>query len=175
MDCMPHRTSATGDDLRAGSVFAQRARILQAFPDIPFALHRCYALGDKVAVEWGATRYQSGTGLGMVASGTELNMTAMGKARHETRMVTNFDRLQSEKERLALGDDECVFVMSGEGMIGRAHGPFVGVEGYLAGAGGDNGLDRKDQAFGEQRAIEGVGVVGYGRVFVNGAPNAVAA
>jgi hypothetical protein len=54
-------------------------------------------------------------------------------------------------------------------------GPAVAVEGNAACGSGDDGLDGNDEAFGEQMAGIGVGIVGYARGFVNGAADAVAA
>jgi len=83
--------------------------------------------------------------------------------------------LEGEEEWSALGDDEGVFVVCGERLIGSADGPPVRVEGDLAGARGDDGLDGEDEPLGEKCAIEGVGIIGDGRVFVNRVANTVAA
>ena len=57
-----------------------------------------------------------------------------------------------EKDGVALGDDDGVLVVGGEAAVGGADGPAVAVERDAAGAGGDDGLDGDDEAFGEQIA-----------------------
>ena len=65
--------------------------------------------------------------------------------------------------------------MGGEAAVSGADGPAVPVEGDAAGGRGDDGFDGDDEAFGEQMAGAGVGVVRDARGFVNGAADAVAA
>ena len=73
------------------------------------------------------------------------------------------------------GDDDSVLVMGGEAAVDGADGPAVAVKGDAACGGGDDGLDSDDEAFGEEMAGIGIGIVGYAGLFVNGAANAVAA
>ena len=68
-----------------------------------------------------------------------------------------------------------MLVVSGEAAVGGADGPAVAVERDVAGAGGDDRLDGDDEAFGEEMAGVGIGVVGDSGLFVNGAANTVAA
>ena len=65
--------------------------------------------------------------------------------------------------------------MGRKAAVGGADGPAVAVEGDVAGAGGDDGLDGDDQALGEQVARERVGKIGDAGLFVDGAADAVAA
>jgi steroid delta-isomerase-like uncharacterized protein len=97
-DCVAHGTSESGDDLHGPEGFlGLHARILQAFPDIQFVVHECLGMGDKVAVRWSATMHHRGNGLGMAATGAEVNITGMGIARFENGKVTehwdNWDKL----------------------------------------------------------------------------------
>ena len=60
-------------------------------------------------------------------------------------------------------------------MIGGADGPLVGVESDAVGAGGDDGLDGEDEACSEESAIEGIGKIWYGGLFMNGVADAMTA
>src|SRR5277367_2671281 len=80
-----------------------------------------------------------------------------------------------EEDRRAFRDDDGVLVVSGEAAVSRADGPAIAVEGYAAGACGDDGLDRDHQAVGEEVARFGVGVIGDAGFFVDGATYTVAA
>src|SRR5271155_4142173 len=80
-----------------------------------------------------------------------------------------------EKDGVAFGDDDGVLVVGGEAAVGGADGPAVAVEGDAACGGGDDRLDRDYEAFDKEMASVGVGVIGDPRLFVNGAPYAVAA
>src|SRR5580692_8759172 len=80
-----------------------------------------------------------------------------------------------KQDRFVFGDDDGVLVEGGEAAVGGADGPPVAVEGDAAGGCGDDGLDGDDEAFGEEMAGAGIGVIGYARLFVDGAAYAMAA
>lgn len=65
--------------------------------------------------------------------------------------------------------------MGGEAAVGSADGPAVAVERNAARAGGDDGLDGDDKAFGKEMTGGGIGKIGDAGLFVNGAAYAVAA
>lgn len=80
-----------------------------------------------------------------------------------------------EKDRFAASDDEGVFVMGGETGVGGANGAAIGVEGDAAGAGGDDGFKGDDQAFSENVAGGGIGVIWDGGRLMDSAADTVAA
>ena len=55
--------------------------MLDAFPDINIQVQDCIGEGDLIAVRWTATMHHRGNGLGMEASGAEVQITGMGFAR----------------------------------------------------------------------------------------------
>jgi hypothetical protein len=67
-----------------------------------------------------------------------------------------------------------VLVVGGEAAISGADGPAVAAKGDATGGGGDDGLDGDDEAFGEEMAGCGIGIIGDTGFFVNGAAYAVA-
>jgi steroid delta-isomerase-like uncharacterized protein len=88
-DCVAHGTSETGEELHGPEGFrALQARILEAFPDIHFTLHDCFGAGDRVVARWSATMHHRGNGLGMAATGAEVNITGTGMVRMENGKVT---------------------------------------------------------------------------------------
>jgi steroid delta-isomerase-like uncharacterized protein len=81
-DCVAHGTNEMGGDLHGPEGFlGLHARLVEAFPDIKIQVQDCIAAGDKIAVRWTATMHHRGNGLGMEASGAEVNITGMGFAR----------------------------------------------------------------------------------------------
>jgi hypothetical protein len=70
------------------------------------------------------------------------------------------------QHRLALRDDQRVFIMRGQAPVRRADGPAVALQDALAFAGGDDGLDRDDQPLGELRLEPRIAVVQHLRRFV---------
>jgi steroid delta-isomerase-like uncharacterized protein len=88
-DCVAHGTSETGEELHGPEGFrALQARILEAFPDIHFTVHDCFGAGDRVVARWSATMHHRGNGLGMAATGAEVNITGTGMVRMENGKVT---------------------------------------------------------------------------------------
>jgi len=65
-----------------------------------------------------------------------------------------------QQYRRIFGDDDGVFVMRGEAAVGGADGPAVSGENRLAGAAGDDGLDRDNEAFGQEVRGDGSGQLG---------------
>ena len=88
-DCVAHGTSETGEELHGPQGFrALQARILETFPDIHFTVHDCFGAGDRVVARWSATMHHRGNGLGIAATGAEVNITGMGMVRIENGKVT---------------------------------------------------------------------------------------
>jgi predicted ester cyclase len=80
--CVMHGISETGGDVRGPEEFlALHAKLLSAFPDMQFALDDCFGAGDKIVVRWTATMRHTGSGLGIDATGAEINLRGMGIAR----------------------------------------------------------------------------------------------
>ena len=79
---MAHGTSERGGDLHGPEGFiGLHERLLDAFPDINIQVQDCIGEGDLIAVRWTATMHHRGNGLGMEASGAEVQITGMGFAR----------------------------------------------------------------------------------------------
>ena len=81
-DCVMHGISETGGDVHGPEGFlAMHTRLLSAFPDMQFALDDCFGAGDRIVVRWTATMRHTGPGLGIDATGAEINLRGMGIAR----------------------------------------------------------------------------------------------
>src|SRR5580658_1297671 len=79
-----------------------------------------------------------------------------------------------QQQGRALRDHKGMLVMRRRPVIGRDHRPLVWCGEDPAGTGGDNRLDRNDQAFGEDLIVARIGIVRYTRRFMDGAADAVA-
>jgi steroid delta-isomerase-like uncharacterized protein len=107
-DAVMHGISETGGDVRGTDGFlAMHSRLLQAFPDIHFALHDCFGAGDKVAVRWTATMRHTGPGLGIDPTEAEITLAGMGIARFVDGKVAetwdNWDRMTMFQQLEAAG------------------------------------------------------------------------
>jgi predicted ester cyclase len=81
--------SETGEELHGPEGFrALQARMLEALPDIHSTVHDCFGAGDRVVARWSATMHHRGTGLGMAATGSEVDITGTGMVRMENGKVT---------------------------------------------------------------------------------------
>jgi predicted ester cyclase len=81
-DAVMHGISETGEDVHGPAEFlALHAKLLSAFPNMQFTLHDCFGAGDKIVVRWTATMRHAGPGLGIDATGAEIELHGMGIAR----------------------------------------------------------------------------------------------
>ncbi|HET7108242.1 MAG TPA: ester cyclase [Candidatus Acidoferrum sp.] len=81
-DCVMHGISESGEDVLGTEGFlALHAKLLSAFPDMRFAVHDCFGADDKIVVRWTATMRHTGPGLGIEATGAEIQLRGIGIAR----------------------------------------------------------------------------------------------
>ncbi|HXH68700.1 MAG TPA: ester cyclase [Candidatus Limnocylindrales bacterium] len=97
-DCVMHGISETGEDVRGPEEFlALHSKLLSAFPDMRFTLQDCFGDGDKIVVRWTATMRHTGPGLGIEATGANIELRGLGIARIANGKVQetwdNWDRM----------------------------------------------------------------------------------
>ncbi len=82
---------------------------------------------------------------------------------------------RSQEHGIAASNDNCVFVVRSQATVFGSERPAVTIEAHAAVPGGDHGLDRDYQAFGQLGACGAIGIVRDRGKFVNGASHAMTA